>query len=81
MTLSANALRISIRLHQVGNEFSSVEALWSQFENFMGTHPDGEGDEEHDEGSENDHDQEGHESRLEEEDGHNAATRESGGSR
>lgn len=22
--------------NQVGNEFSSVEALWSQFENFMG---------------------------------------------
>jgi len=27
---------------QVGNEFSSVEALWSQFENVMGR--DGEGD-------------------------------------
>lgn len=24
---------------QVGNEFGSVEALWSQFENFMGSRP------------------------------------------
>ncbi|CAL5870880.1 uncharacterized protein PFLUO_LOCUS5121 [Penicillium psychrofluorescens] len=28
----------------VGNEFGSVEALWSQFENFMGR-PEGEGEE------------------------------------
>ena len=31
---------------QVGNEFSSVEALWSQFENFMGKDGDGEAGEE-----------------------------------
>ncbi|OXV08386.1 hypothetical protein Egran_03854 [Elaphomyces granulatus] len=30
----------------VGNEFSSVEALWSQFENFMGKDGDGEAGEE-----------------------------------
>jgi DASH complex subunit DAD1 len=30
-------LEIAIaNLGQVGNEFGSVEALWSQFENFMG---------------------------------------------
>jgi DASH complex subunit DAD1 len=29
---------------QVGNEFGSVEALWSQFENFMGR-LEGEGEE------------------------------------
>lgn len=32
---------------QIGNEFSSVEALWSQFENVMGREPEdvkGEGD-------------------------------------
>ena len=28
---------------QVGNEFSSVEALWSQFENVMAKDPDAEG--------------------------------------
>ncbi|KAM0440717.1 hypothetical protein ACHAPT_000018 [Fusarium lateritium] len=28
----------------VGNEFSSVEALWSQFENVMDKEGDGEGD-------------------------------------
>jgi DASH complex subunit DAD1 len=27
----------------VGNEFSSVEALWSQFENVMAKDPEGEG--------------------------------------
>lgn len=27
---------------QVGNEFSSVEALWSQFENVMAKDPDAE---------------------------------------
>jgi DASH complex subunit DAD1 len=27
---------IFVDANQVGNEFSSVEALWSQFENFMG---------------------------------------------
>ncbi|KAL1986947.1 hypothetical protein VTN96DRAFT_5103 [Rasamsonia emersonii] len=39
----------------VGNEFSSVEALWSQFENFMGTNPEGGrgGDEEQQEDGEN----------------------------
>ncbi len=35
---------------QVGNEFSSVEALWSQFENVMAKDPDaepeGQGDDE-----------------------------------
>ncbi len=35
---------------QVGNEFSSVEALWSQFENVMGR--DGEGDRLDDEAAE-----------------------------
>ncbi|KAL1969657.1 hypothetical protein VTN77DRAFT_8210 [Rasamsonia byssochlamydoides] len=52
----------------VGNEFSSVEALWSQFENFMGTmqHQDGGGigEEEQAEGENNgvkrEDDQEGH---------------------
>jgi DASH complex subunit DAD1 len=29
---------------QVGNEFSSVEALWSQFENVMAKDPDAEGE-------------------------------------
>ena len=29
---------------QVGNEFSSVEALWSQFENVMAKDPDAEAD-------------------------------------
>jgi DASH complex subunit DAD1 len=29
---------------QVGNEFSSVEALWSQFENVMDKEGEGEGD-------------------------------------
>jgi DASH complex subunit DAD1 len=39
---------------QVGNEFSSVEALWSQFENFMGRSEENEqngtrqGEEQHD---------------------------------
>ncbi|CAI7651806.1 unnamed protein product [Penicillium bialowiezense] len=33
-----------IAVNQVGNEFSSVEALWSQFENFMGR-PEEEGEE------------------------------------
>jgi DASH complex subunit DAD1 len=28
----------------VGNEFSSVEALWSQFENVMGKEPEEVGD-------------------------------------
>lgn len=28
---------------QVGNEFGSVEALWSQFEHFMGRSVDGQG--------------------------------------
>jgi len=37
----------------VGNEFSSVEALWSQFEGVMGKNPDAEG-EEHKEGEEED---------------------------
>ena len=31
---------------QVGNEFSSVEALWSQFENVMAKDGEGEGEEE-----------------------------------
>jgi len=31
---------------QVGNEFSSVEALWSQFENVMGRDGEGEAAEE-----------------------------------
>jgi len=30
---------------QVGNEFSSVEALWSQFENVMAKEPEEEGGE------------------------------------
>lgn len=29
---------------QVGNEFSSVEALWSQFENVMGKDAEGDGE-------------------------------------
>lgn len=37
---------VSNNLTQVGNEFSSVEALWSQFENFMGKDGDGEVEEE-----------------------------------
>ncbi len=32
---------------QVGNEFSSVEALWSQFENVMEKDPDAEGEGQH----------------------------------
>lgn len=32
------------RMNQVGKEFSSVEALWSQFENFMGRPEDDEGE-------------------------------------
>jgi DASH complex subunit DAD1 len=32
---------------QVGNEFSSVEALWSQFENVMAKDPDAEGEGQH----------------------------------
>ncbi|PMD18762.1 hypothetical protein NA56DRAFT_647644 [Hyaloscypha hepaticicola] len=31
----------------VGNEFSSVEALWSQFENVMAKDPDAEGEGQH----------------------------------
>jgi len=34
----------------VGNEFSSVEALWSQFENVMAKEPEAEGDVEEGEG-------------------------------
>jgi DASH complex subunit DAD1 len=38
---------------QVGNEFSSVEALWSQFENVMAKDPDAEAEGQHaDEGEE-----------------------------
>ncbi|EER24553.1 hypothetical protein CISG_02830 [Coccidioides immitis RMSCC 3703] len=33
----------------VGNEFSSVEALWSQFENVMAKDGEGSGEKEHDE--------------------------------
>ncbi|MCJ1486344.1 hypothetical protein MMC06_006521 [Schaereria dolodes] len=44
----------------VGNEFGSVEALWSQFENVMAKDPDTERDtKEDDQGKE--HDQEGEE--------------------
>jgi hypothetical protein len=32
---------------QVGNEFSSVEALWSQFENVMAKDPDAEAEGQH----------------------------------
>ncbi|PQE21505.1 dash complex subunit dad1 protein [Rutstroemia sp. NJR-2017a BBW] len=32
--------------NQVGNEFSSVEALWSQFENVMGKEPEASGNSE-----------------------------------
>lgn len=41
---------------QVGNEFGSVEALWSQFENVMAKDPDaaGEAQEEDAEGGEGD---------------------------
>jgi DASH complex subunit DAD1 len=35
----ANAVAV-----QVGNEFSSVEALWSQFENVMGKDAEGDGE-------------------------------------
>ena len=35
---------MSSRLFKVGNEFSSVEALWSQFENAMGKNPPEEAD-------------------------------------
>jgi len=40
---------------QVGNEFSSVEALWSQFENVMAKDPDAEGDGQHTEEGEEGH--------------------------
>ncbi|KAI9744911.1 MAG: hypothetical protein M1818_001837 [Claussenomyces sp. TS43310] len=41
-------------LRQVGNEFGSVEALWSQFENVMGKDPttDGDPDDQQGEGGE-----------------------------
>jgi len=41
----------------VGNEFSSVEALWSQFENVMAKDPaaEGEGDEHRNEGQDESH--------------------------
>lgn len=45
---------------QVGNEFSSVEALWSQFENVMAKDPDAEG-----QGTEEEEDEE-EESRVDE---------------
>jgi DASH complex subunit DAD1 len=35
---------------QVGNEFSSVEALWSQFENVMAKDPDAEAERQSNEG-------------------------------
>ena len=42
ITVSLIAMRCGTMLNQqVGNEFGSVEALWSQFENFMGR-PEGE---------------------------------------
>ena len=40
---------------QVGNEFSSVEALWSQFENVMAKDPDAEGETQHAEEGEEGH--------------------------
>ena len=40
---------------QVGNEFSSVEALWSQFENVMAKDPDAEGEGQHAEEGEEGH--------------------------
>ncbi|KAL2002847.1 hypothetical protein VTN02DRAFT_5744 [Thermoascus thermophilus] len=61
----------------VGNEFSSVEALWSQFENFMGREDENESGERQQEGDENershvkdedeDEDQHEHEHEQEEE--------------
>lgn len=36
LPLSCPARNFANRRAQVGNEFSNVEALWSQFENFMG---------------------------------------------
>ncbi|KAN0119918.1 DASH complex subunit Dad1 domain containing protein [Hyaloscypha variabilis] len=39
----------------VGNEFSSVEALWSQFENVMAKDPDAEGEGQHAEEGEEGH--------------------------
>ena len=38
-----NGLNRSIEgIIEIGNEFASVEALWSQFETVMGNHQDGE---------------------------------------
>jgi DASH complex subunit DAD1 len=45
---------------KVGNEFSSVEALWSQFENVMAKDPDAEAEAQHgeEEGEEGHRDEE-----------------------
>ncbi|KAJ9391535.1 hypothetical protein DTO063F5_1145 [Paecilomyces variotii] len=57
----------------VGNEFSSVEALWSQFENFMGRDGEEGAGEGHAEGeAQDDHDQ--HEDSRVEESGRGSAT-------
>lgn len=52
----------------MGNEFGSVEALWSQFEAVMGHDPNGANEEEKSEGGdENEHDEEHEGERSEEE--------------
>lgn len=64
---------ILISYLKVGNEFSSVEALWSQFENFMGRDGEEGAGEGHAEGeAQDDHDQ--HEDSRVEESGRGSAT-------
>lgn len=41
---------VGLTAFQVGNEFSSVEALWSTFENVMAKDPEAVGKENHEDG-------------------------------
>lgn len=43
LVITVQCSYLTKRMHKVGNEFSSVEALWSQFENVMAKDPE-EGD-------------------------------------
>lgn len=68
---------------QVGNEFSSVEALWSQFENFMGREDENESGEKQEEGQqEGDENEHSHIKDEEEgEEGDSTIVKDEGGSR